>query len=136
MTEVAWAANAAARPHTKLNRQQIIGFWSAWTGWMLDGMDSFIYAIVLAPALTELLPKSGYEATPAMIGFAGSILFAAFLVGWGCSFIWGPIADRFGRKLKAVTGVSATVSVLKPDTLPRATHKAKRVEDRRSGVWS
>ncbi len=97
MTEVAWAPAAVARPHTKLNRQQIIGFWSAWTGWMLDGMDSFIYAIVLAPALTELLPKSGYAVTPANIGFAGSILFATFLVGWGCSFIWGPIADRFGR---------------------------------------
>jgi len=23
-----------------------------------------------------------------------------------------------------------------PDTLPRATHKAKRVEDRRQNVWS
>jgi hypothetical protein len=28
-------------------------------GWTLDGMDSFIFALVLAPALTELLPKSG-----------------------------------------------------------------------------
>jgi phenylacetate-CoA ligase len=46
------------------------------------------------------------------------------------------LADRFERKLRAVTGVSAAISVLKPDTLPRATHKAKRVEDRRSGVWS
>jgi hypothetical protein len=25
--------------------------------------------------------------------------------------------------------------MLAADTLPRATHKAKRVEDRRSGVW-
>ena len=46
------------------------------------------------------------------------------------------LADRFGRKLKAVTGVSAACLVLPPDTLPRATHKAKRVEDRRIGVWS
>jgi hypothetical protein len=37
-------------------RQQIIGFWAAWFGWMLDGMDSVIYALVLGPALTELLP--------------------------------------------------------------------------------
>jgi MFS family permease len=82
---------------TPLNRQQIVGFWAAWTGWLLDGMDSVIYALVLAPALTELLPKSGMEATPAKIGYVGSIMFAAFLVGWGLSFIWGPIADRFGR---------------------------------------
>ena len=50
---------------TPLNRQQIIGFWAAWFGWMLDGMDSVIYALVLGPALTELLPRSGMEATPA-----------------------------------------------------------------------
>jgi MFS family permease len=83
--------------HTKLTRQQIAGFWGAWAGWTLDGMDSVIYALVLSPALTELLPKSGYAATPANVGFAGSVLFALFLVGWGLSLIWGPIADRFGR---------------------------------------
>ncbi len=82
---------------TPLNRQQIIGFWAAWSGWMLDGMDSVIYALVMAPALTELLPKSGIEATTKNVGFTGSVLFALFLVGWGLSFLWGPIADRFGR---------------------------------------
>jgi hypothetical protein len=25
---------------TPLNRQQVVGFWAAWFGWMLDGMDS------------------------------------------------------------------------------------------------
>jgi MFS family permease len=90
-------AAALPRTHTKLNRQQITGFWGAWTGWTLDGMDSVIYALVLSPALTELLPKSGYKATPANVGFAGSTLFALFLVGWGLSLIWGPIADKFGR---------------------------------------
>ena len=82
---------------TKLNRQQIAGFWAAWSGWMLDGMGSVIYALVLAPALTELLPKSGIAATPGEIGRVGSILFAVFLAGWGASFIWGPIGDRIGR---------------------------------------
>lgn len=82
---------------TKLDRQQIIGFWAAWSGWLLDGMDSVIYALVLSPALTELLPRSGYGASPAEVGLAGSILFALFLTGWGFSFIWGPIGDRFGR---------------------------------------
>jgi MFS family permease len=84
-------------PLTKLTSGQITGFWGAWSGWTLDGMDSFIYALVLSPALTELLPKSGIAKTPENIGLAGSILFALFLVGWGLSFIWGPIADRFGR---------------------------------------
>ena len=82
---------------TKLTRDQITGFWAAWTGWTLDGMDSVIYALVLSPALTELLPKSGMSNAPANVAFAGSILFALFLIGWGLAFIWGPIADRFGR---------------------------------------
>ena len=82
---------------SKLNRQQITGFWAAWTGWTLDGMDSVIYALVLAPALTELLPRSGMEATPARVGYVGSVMFALFLVGWGCAFVWGPVADKFGR---------------------------------------
>lgn len=82
---------------TPLNRQQVLGFWAAWGGWTLDGMDSVIYALVLAPALTELLPKSGYSAAPAEVAAVGSVLFAVFLAGWGMSFIWGPVADRFGR---------------------------------------
>ncbi|WP_321897486.1 MFS transporter [Paraburkholderia heleia] len=105
------------RTKTPLNRSQIAGFWGAWAGWTLDGMDSFIYALVLTPALTELLPRSGYEASAANVGLAGSILFALFLVGWGLSFIWGPLADRFGRTrvlagtifmFAIFTGLSAT----------------------------
>ena len=89
-------ATTAARP-TPLTRNQIRGFWAAWGGWALDGMDSFIYSLVLVPALTELLPRSGIEPTPGNIGFYGSVLFALFLIGWGLSMIWGPVADRFGR---------------------------------------
>jgi MFS family permease len=82
---------------TKLTRQQITGFWAAWAGWTLDGMDSVIYALVLSPALAELLPKSGMANKAPDVAFAGSILFALFLIGWGLSFLWGPVADRFGR---------------------------------------
>ena len=91
------AAQRIRHAPTPLNRQQIAGFWAAWFGWTLDGMDSVIYALVMGPALTELLPKSGIAATPANIGYAGSLMFALFLIGWGLSFIWGPISDRFGR---------------------------------------
>ena len=34
---------------------------------------------------------------PGNIGFYGGVLFAVFLVGWGFAFLWGPLADRFGR---------------------------------------
>jgi MFS family permease len=60
-------------------------------------MDSFIYALVLVPALRELLPRSGIVPSTASVGYHGGLLFALFLVGWGLSFVWGPIADRFGR---------------------------------------
>jgi phenylacetate-CoA ligase len=46
------------------------------------------------------------------------------------------LATRFAGHLKSITGVSARIVILPPDTLPRATHKAKRVEDRRQNVWS
>jgi MFS family permease len=80
-----------------LTSRQIKSFWAAWGGWALDGMDSFIYALVMVPALKDLLPASGIAATPANTGYYGGLLFALFLVGWGLSSIWGPIADRFGR---------------------------------------
>jgi MFS family permease len=80
-----------------LTPAQIRGFWAAWLGWTLDGMDSFIFALVLAPALTELLPKSGMDGSPSHVVYAGSVLFAVFLAGWGSSFVWGPLADRWGR---------------------------------------
>ena len=89
-------AHLTAGP-TPLTSNQVRGFWAAWGGWALDGMDSFIYALVLTPAITELLPRSGIEATPGNIGYYGSLLFALFLFGWGCSMVWGPLADRFGR---------------------------------------
>src|SRR6266513_1676719 len=86
---------AAARE--PLNGNQIRGFWAAWGGWALDGMDSFIYALVMVPALKELLPRSGIPGDQANVGYYGGLLFALFLVGWGMSLVWGPIADRFGR---------------------------------------
>jgi MFS family permease len=85
------------RTKSRLNSNQIRSFWAAWGGWTMDGMDSFIYSLVLVPALRDLLPRSGIEASTANVGLYGSLLFALFMVGWGTGMIWGPIADRFGR---------------------------------------
>ena len=84
-------------PDAPLTRNQIRGFCAAWGGWTLDGMDSFIYALVLLPSLRDLLPRSGIAATKGNIGFYGGLLFALFLIGWGLAFLWGPIGDKFGR---------------------------------------
>jgi len=82
---------------SSLTRNQVRGFWASWGGWTLDGMDSFVYALVLVPSLRELLPRSGIASTKGNVGLYGGLLFALFLVGWGLAFLWGPIGDKFGR---------------------------------------
>ena len=91
------AGVASAPPRHRLNANQKRGFLAAWGGWTLDGMDSFIYALVLVPALRDLLPRSGIAATTSNIGYYGGLCFALFMIGWGVALVWGPIADRFGR---------------------------------------
>jgi len=54
----------------------------------------------------------------------------------GCAVPQDDLAARLTRRIKAVTGVGPKVTVLEADALPRATHKAKRVEDRRGAVWA
>ena len=81
----------------RISNNRVRGFSAAWAGIALDGMDSFIYPLVLVPAMRELLPASGIPTTTASLGGWGSIMFSAFLIGWGSAFLWGPLADRFGR---------------------------------------
>ena len=81
----------------KITSNQWKGFIGALGGWTLDGFNMSIFGLVLAPAMTELLPKSGYAANSQNIGYFGQLGVAIFLIGWGCSFVWGPVADRLGR---------------------------------------
>ena len=53
-----------------LTPNQIRGFWAAWAGWAHDGMDSFLFALVLVPVLRDLLPRSGIAAKQANTGFS------------------------------------------------------------------
>ncbi len=46
------------------------------------------------------------------------------------------VAERLARQIKAITGVGARVEIKEAGYLPRATHKAKRVEDRRTKIWT
>jgi len=90
-------ATTTAQVKVPLTTNQKRSFWAAWGGWAMDGMDSFIYALVLAPAMRELLPKSGIDPTQANVGYYGAVLFSLFMIGWGIALVWGPIADKFGR---------------------------------------
>ncbi len=58
-------------------------------------MDATIYALVMTPALKELL---GASATPEAIAWHGGVIFSIFLIGWALGGIaFGILADRLGR---------------------------------------
>jgi len=63
-------------------------------------MDSTIYALVLQPALRDVLSR-GAGAPPVdarAIAWYGGIIFSLFLVGWAVGgVLFGVVADRFGR---------------------------------------
>ncbi len=70
-------------------------------GWALDIMDGYLYAIILFPAMSDLLGTS----ESAVIGLYGGIVLSIFMIGWALGgLIFGPIADRYGRaKTMAIT---------------------------------
>jgi MFS family permease len=82
-----------------VTRYQWLVLFAAWLGWVFDAMDATIYAIVLHPALHELLQATPAAAVPAeQIGWYGGIIFSIFLIGWAIGGItFGILADRFGR---------------------------------------
>lgn len=67
---------------------------ATWLGGVFDGMDSSIFAIVLFPALSELLHTNSH----AVAGLHGSYIVAFFMVGWALgAMIFGTLADYIGR---------------------------------------
>jgi MFS family permease len=70
----------------------------AWLGWVFDAMDATIYAIVLHPALHDLLHSVAGPPVTEQVGWYGGIIFSIFLIGWAIGGItFGILADRFGR---------------------------------------
>lgn len=82
----------------KTSRYQWLVLVVAWLGWVFDSMDSTIYALVLQPALRELLQAGAIRPTPEAVSWYGGIIFSIFLVGWAAGgIVFGVLADRFGR---------------------------------------
>ena len=52
---------------------------AAWLGWMFDGLDMHLYTLVATAFVAQLLLVP--ETDPS-VGTYGSIIQAAFLVGW------------------------------------------------------
>jgi MFS family permease len=81
-----------------VTRHQWLVLFVAWLGWVFDAMDATIYAIVLHPALHDLLGVNGGGTSSQDIGWYGGIIFSVFLIGWAVGGItFGILADRFGR---------------------------------------
>lgn len=78
-----------------ITRYQWLVFLVAWLGWALDSTDFGLFAIVLRPALTDLL---GGQPTLAQIGEIGGYLSMVGLLGWAFGgFLFGIFADYIGR---------------------------------------
>lgn len=78
-----------------LSPQQRKSGLAAWLGWLFDGLDMHIYTLVATPFVAALLM---IPATDPDVGLKGSIIQAAFLVGWALGgAVFGRIGDLFGR---------------------------------------
>ncbi|HOZ57747.1 MAG TPA: MFS transporter [Nakamurella multipartita] len=83
---------------TEITRVQWLVLLGTTLGWALDGFAGSLYALVLGPAMTELLPTSGITPAPASIGLYGGLTVALFLAGWATGgILFGVLADYFGR---------------------------------------
>lgn len=97
--------NPPAIESASVKSQPRLVLFVAWLGWVFDSMDATIYAMVLHPALTELLSSRVTTAgiPPGMasavdIGWYGGIIFSIFLIGWAIGgIVFGVLADVIGR---------------------------------------
>ncbi len=90
MTATAWREG--------VSRYQWLVLFVAWLGWVFDSMDATIYAIVLHPALEELLRSPAGTVDAEQIGWYGGIIFSIFLIGWAIGgVLFGIVADFVGR---------------------------------------
>ncbi|MBI3605925.1 MAG: MFS transporter [Nitrospirae bacterium] len=78
-----------------VTRYQWLILFVAWLGWVFDSMDSTLYAMVLQPALHELL---GSHYSKESMEWYGGIIFSTFLIGWALGgVLFGILADTIGR---------------------------------------
>jgi MFS family permease len=78
-----------------ITRYQWMVFLVAWLGWSLDNTDFNLFALVLHPALIDIL---GGNPPITEIGRIGGLLSMVGLLGWALGgFFFGIVADYIGR---------------------------------------
>lgn len=83
-----------AQPHTMASPSPWHVLIATWLGGVFDGMDSSIFAMVLFPALSELLHTQSHS----VVGQYGSYIIALFMLGWALgAMVFGAMADNIGR---------------------------------------
>ena len=94
------------RWHNEISRTQWLVLAGTTLGWGLDGFAGSLYILVLGPAMGELLPNTGLQASPATIGYYGGMTVALFLIGWATGgILFGVLADKFGRTRVLSVGI-------------------------------
>jgi len=87
--------NTRHHPEKSIERHQWTTFAGATLGWGLEGFDIALFALIVGPAVTELL---GPGAGSAEIVFHIGLCVTIFLLGWTVgAVLFGVIADYFGR---------------------------------------